>query len=606
MITLSSATLRRGPKTLINQASFTIYQGQHVGLIGRNGCGKSSLLSVLLKRLELDEGTLELPKKTTISHLEQETPNTEEPALSYVLKGDKKVSELLALEKKAHSLSDKELSTLHEEIEHFNAYLAPIKASKILAGLGFKKDEIEKPVNSFSGGWRMRLNLAKCLMMPAELLLLDEPTNHLDIEACIWLERYLKDYKGTLILVSHDRSFLDSVCSHILNHQNQCLKLYAGNYSNFERKKAEEISQQNKQFEKQQQHIKHLMSFVERFRAKASKARQAQSRLKAIEKIEQVAQANVDSPFYFNFENDFEGHGNLLELENAELGYENGAPILKNVNFQIRPGEKIALLGANGQGKSTFVKTIANDLPLLTGSRIIHHKKLKIGYFAQHQLDKLDLDKNAVEHLFQLDKNLNEQQARNYLGGYGFNNDEVFANITPFSGGEKARLALALLCYQKPNLLLLDEPTNHFDISMRQAIEFALQTFTGALILVTHDKHLIQNCIDEFYLINNQAITPFEGSIEDYEKLVLESSKDESRTKGSSQSQPDRELKQTLKKIERKLEKRQQSLKKIEEQLADDAIYDNQEALKKLLDEQKVLQDEIDALEEEWLTRHPS
>lgn len=601
MITLSNATLRRGPKTLINQASFTIYQGQHVGLIGKNGCGKSSLLSVLLKQLELDEGALELPKKIVISHLEQETPNSTDSALSYVLKGDKKVSELLELEKRANELSAKDLTTLHEEIEHFNAYLAPIKASKILNGLGFKKDEIEKEVTSFSGGWRMRLNLAKCLMMPAELLLLDEPTNHLDIEACIWLERYLKEYKGTLILVSHDRSFLDSVCTHILNHQHQTLKLYSGNYSAFEKKRAEEITLQNKQFEKQQQHIKHLMSFVERFRAKASKAKQAQSRLKAIEKIELVAQANVDSPFYFNFENDFEGHGNLLELDTATLGYDKGSPILRQVNFQIRPGEKVALLGANGQGKSTFVKTIAGDLPLLAGEKIIHHKKLKTGYFAQHQLDKLDLEKNAIEHLYELDRTLNEQSARNYLGGYGFNNDEVFANITPFSGGEKARLALALLCYQKPNLLLLDEPTNHFDITMRQAIEFALQTFTGALILVTHDKHLIQNCIDEFYLINNKSCAPYDGSIEDYEKLILESSKIEAKQKPINAKAPNRELAQQLKKIERKLENRQKKLTVIEKQLAKDSLYDDKEALEKLLSDQHSIQIEVDALEEEWL-----
>lgn len=602
MLNLQQATLRRGTKTLIDKASFTLYPGYHVGLIGKNGCGKSSLLSVILGQLSLDEGSLNCQKNITLSHLAQETPNSTETAIDYVLSGDKKAFDLLNQEKNLKDLSEKAISKLFEDIENINAYLAPVKAAKILSGLGFSESDNQKPVNAFSGGWQMRLNLAKCLMTPATLMLLDEPTNHLDLEACIWLEKYLKQLESSFILVSHDRSFLDAVCSHILNHHKGQLKLYTGNYSDFEKRLAEEISLQQKHYEKQQKHVAHLMKFVDKFRAKASKAKQAQSRLKAINKLEMVAKVQVDSPFSFHFDYEVLAKGHLITLEAANLGYDKAKPILHKADFQIAAGEKVALLGANGQGKSTFIKSLAGELALLNGDRNFNPQTLKIGYFAQHQLDKLTPGKSPIEHLFQIDEKISDKDARNFLGQFGFSNDDVFSDISPFSGGEKARLALALLCYQKPNLLLLDEPTNHFDIEMRQAIMLALQGYQGALILVTHDKFLIQNCIDSFYLIHQQKISPFDGSLEDYESLIINHSKKEKQNQKPEKNKVDnKEQKKTIQKIEKELEKSYAQLKKVDSQLALPEVYENKEKYLPLVKDQKVIQQAIEDLEEKWL-----
>ena len=509
MLVINNATLSRGNKVLLQDASVCLYEKQKIGLIGHNGCGKSSLFALILGKIGLDSGDIQLHSHLRIAHLSQQLPDSEEEALQFVLQGDDAHHALMQELLKAEASGDHaSVIRCHDQLTQSGGYAKPARAASIMAGLGFNADAQTRPVNSFSGGWRMRLSLARCLMKPADLILLDEPTNHLDMEAILWLEKFLKQSPATILLISHDRDFLDAFVTHILHLHAQQLTLYTGNYSFFEKTRAEKLALQQATYEKQQQQIEHLMSFVNRFRAKATKAKQAQSRLKMIDKIERVAQAQFDSPFSFSFLPSPKMGNPLIRCDELNAGYAASQPILKHINLILKPGDRIALLGPNGMGKSTFIKTLTGELPPLHG-KLERHTHLKIGYYAQHQLDELDITLSPVETIQALSPGTREQNIRDFVGGFDFRGTMADTPALNFSGGEKARLALAKLVWQAPNLLLLDEPTNHLDLGMRAAIELALQNYTGALILISHDRHLLKSTVDEFYLVFNQGIQPF-------------------------------------------------------------------------------------------------
>ena len=515
MLQFTDLSLRRGPRLLLSGASLTIYPGQKVGLVGANGSGKSSLFALLRGELHADTGDCSIPSGWELAHVAQHTPDSSEPAIEFVLDGDRELrhiqAELAAADAAGDGLRHGELAG---RLESIDGYGAESRAGRLLHGLGFAPGEERRPVNSYSGGWRMRLALARTLMCRSDLLLLDEPTNHLDLDAVIWLEGWLKTYRGTLILISHDRDFLDAVVGHTLHLEQGRLTLYAGNYSAFERQRAERLAQQQSAYERQQREVAHIHRFVERFRAKATKARQAQSRIKALERMELIAPAHVDSPFHFGFEAPTHLPHPLLRLDAVDAGYP-GRPILKGVGLTLTPGDRIGLLGRNGAGKSTLVKVLAGDLAPTAGRRETA-QDLKIGYFAQHQLEQLRLDESPLKHLQRLEPKTTEQALRDYLGGFGFAGDRCLGPVAPLSGGEKARLVLALLIRQRPNLLLLDEPTNHLDLEMRHALSEALQEYEGALVLVSHDRHLLRVTADTLLLVDSGGVAPFDGDLDDY------------------------------------------------------------------------------------------
>ena len=515
MLQFTDLSLRRGPRLLLSGASLTIYPGQKVGLVGANGSGKSSLFALLRGELHADTGDCSIPSGWELAHVAQHTPDSTEPAIEFVLDGDRELRhiqmELAAADAAGDGLRHGELAG---RLESIDGYGAESRAGRLLHGLGFTPGEERRPVNSYSGGWRMRLALARTLMCRSDLLLLDEPTNHLDLDAVIWLEGWLKTYRGTLILISHDRDFLDAVVGHTLHLEQGRLTLYAGNYSAFERQRAERLAQQQSAYERQQREVAHIHRFVERFRAKATKARQAQSRIKALERMELIAPAHVDSPFHFGFEAPTHLPHPLLRLDAVDAGYP-GRPILKGVGLTLTPGDRIGLLGRNGAGKSTLVKVLAGDLAPTAGRRETA-QDLKIGYFAQHQLEQLRLDESPLKHLQRLEPKTTEQALRDYLGGFGFAGDRCLGPVAPLSGGEKARLVLALLIRQRPNLLLLDEPTNHLDLEMRHALSEALQEYEGALVLVSHDRHLLRVTADTLLLVDSGGVAPFDGDLDDY------------------------------------------------------------------------------------------
>ncbi|HBC71479.1 MAG TPA: ABC transporter ATP-binding protein [Coxiellaceae bacterium] len=521
MITLQAITLQRGKKLLFDQASAAIFAKQKVGIIGVNGSGKSSLFSLLLQKISPDGGDVYVQSNIRIAYLAQEVPNTTISALQYVMDGDVELAALMQQLKKAEENHDGHLvMELHNRLYEVGGYTLESRAAKLLVGLGFRIDEQQKAVNAFSGGWRMRLNLAQVLMSRADLLLLDEPTNYLDMDAIVWLERWLQNYDGTLVLISHDRDFLDNVAQKIIYIGNLKFETYTGNYSSFERQKAEKLAQERSLYEKQQAKIEHLNKYIERFRAKASKARQAQSRMKMIERMEKVSITQIDSPFSFKFYKPKTCGAPLVSIDKAEISY--GAhKVLNGISFSLNPQDSIGILGINGAGKSTFMKTLAGVLQASAGS-IFFNKDLKIGYFAQHQIDQLDMQSSPLAHILEIDPSTREQQVRTFLGGFGFQGDVVFRPITDFSGGEKARLVLAMLIWQKPNLLLLDEPTNHLDLEMRAALTYALQDYEGALVLVAHDRYLLKATVDEFYLVNEGKVTKFDGDLDDYQKWLLD------------------------------------------------------------------------------------
>jgi ATP-binding cassette subfamily F protein 3 len=535
MLQLSQLALRRGGRLLIDGADLRIHPGQKVGLVGANGCGKSSLFALLLGELGADAGALSIPAGWQIAHVAQQTPSGERPAIEFVIDGDSELRAVQAALTRAEQADDGLLQAeLHARLDAIGGYDAESRAGRLLHGLGFAVGDERRAIASYSGGWRMRLALAQALMCRSDLLLLDEPTNHLDLDAVIWLEGWLRDYAGTLLLISHDRDFLDAVVNQVCHIERGRLKLYAGGYSAFERQRGEQLAQQQAAFERQQREIAHVKQFVDRFRAKATKARQAQSRLKALERMELIAPAHVDSPFRFNFAPpDVQPHP-LLRLEDVSAGYA-GRPILSKLDLSLTPGERIALLGPNGAGKSTLIKLMAGQLVPLAGTRT-PAQGLRIGYFAQHQMDQLRPDDSPLAHLMRLDPQRPEQQLRDYLGGFDFGGERCGEPVAPFSGGEKARLALALIIYQRPNLLLLDEPTNHLDLEMRHALSEALQEFDGALVLVSHDRHLLRITCDSLLLVHGGGVEPFDGSLDDYPAWLAAQSGSQSAAQSGAQS----------------------------------------------------------------------
>ncbi|MDR3477961.1 MAG: ATP-binding cassette domain-containing protein [Gammaproteobacteria bacterium] len=621
MITLRNITLRRGPNVLLNDVNWTIYHKQRIGIIGANGCGKSTLFSMLLNEMHADSGELELPRQLKLAHVAQETPAYAKSALDFVLDGDVELRTLQSELEVAEQQNDgQRIAVLHQQLSEADAYTANARAAQLLDGLGFNVTEQQKPVNAFSGGWRVRLNLAKALMCRSDVLLLDEPTNHLDLDAVLWLEQWLKKYDGTLLLISHDREFLDEVVDHVAHIHQQQLKLYVGNYSAFEKQRAADLMVQQATYEKQQKHVAHLQSFVNRFRAKATKARQAQSRLKAIERLELVSAVQIDSPFHFHFKEPSQCPNPLLSLEDATIAYGERI-ILSHLKFSIGPKERIALLGPNGAGKSSFIKLLAGELEIAKG-RLEIGSGLKIGYFAQHQVDKLELPESPLHHMRKLAPTTKDQDLRTYLGSFGFVGNQVLEPVQTFSGGEKSRLALALLVWERPNLLLLDEPTNHLDLEMRQALSLALQEYDGAMIIVSHDRFLVRTTVDQLMLVAEGQLKPFDGDLNDYERWLLDfrrsnekvSTDDDNNANAISRKEQrqldarERELRrpllQKMKKLEDELEKLQTENTKIETALADISLYEekNKATLQEHLLKQAKLKQQIETTESAWLT----
>lgn len=617
MLTFANVTLRRGTRVLVEDLNLTVYQGSRLGLVGANGSGKSSLFKLIVGELECDLGSVDLAGGVRMTHLRQEVPETGDSAIDFVLQGDTELTRVNAALAAAEASGEfGKVADIHEQLASIDGYSARARGEKMLAGLGFSTSDLGHPVSSFSGGWRIRLNLAQCLMAPSDLMLLDEPTNHLDIDAIVWLANYLRQYQGTLIMVSHDRDFLDDTVTEIAHIERERMRTYRGNYSLFERQRAEQLALQQTNYEKQQTKVKHMQDFVRRFRAKASKARQAQSRMKALEKMELIAPAHIDSPFEFEIAEAPKTSDPLLQLFDADLGY--GTTVLGALRFNLHPGDRIGLLGANGAGKSTLMKSLAGELPLLSGE-YLSGQNLAIGYFSQHQVDDLDLHANALMHIARISPEASEQAIRDFLGGFDFRGDKVKAKVDTFSGGEKARLTLATITWSKPNLLLLDEPTNHLDLDMCQALTIALQTFAGAMVVISHDRHLLKNTVDEFLLVDNGAVAPFEGDLDDYRDRVLGREKSSgSRPVVQSQSNPEKpakpqnpapvdrkqrqQLRTRINTIDKRLARLTGKLEEVDSLLADPAVHVRGEALD-MLREQSSLRESIAELEAEWLLK---
>ena len=620
MLNFKKISLRRGARVLFSDTTFTIHKGQKAGLTGANGVGKSSLFAVLLGQLHIDDGDFSMPPGLEIAHVAQETPAVDCSAIDYVIDGDKELRLLQQqLEQAEQNDEGLKLAELHSTLDHIGGYTAQARASRLMNGLGFSAGQEQDPVKSFSGGWRMRLNLAQALMCRSDVLLLDEPTNHLDLDAVIWLQDWLCKYPGTLLLISHDRDFLDSIADHIIHIEQNKAEIYTGNYSLFEKMRAEKLAQQQASFVKQQREIEHIQSFITRFKAQATKARQAQSRVKALERMEVIAQAHVDSPFNFSFPAPKKMPNPLLQIEQADIGYGDKV-VIKNTSLTITPGDRIGLLGPNGAGKSSLIKVLASDMQPLTG-KLKTADALNIGYFAQHQLEQLRLDECPLWHLQQLDKQATEKDLRNFLGGFDFKGDKVVENVRPFSGGEKARLVLALLVYQNPNLLLLDEPTNHLDLEMRHALSMALQDYQGAIVVVSHDRHLLRSVTDQLVLVADGKAIPFDGDLDDYRSWLTEqkralaevnteTSTNDSGVSRKEQRKNDAERRKRLKPLLNKAKKAEQAVEKyhaeqkeLEQQLADPDIYSDtkKEMLKQLLAQKVAVDNALEQAETEWM-----
>lgn len=619
MITLRKLVLRRGQHVLLQDVDWTIYHKQRIGLIGANGTGKTSLFSLLLKELSPDDGDLDIPKHIKIAHVAQETPAYEMSALDFVLDGDHELRELqLALNDAEQCHDGERIAILHEKLAIIDAYSAPSRAAQLLDGLGFHQENQTKPVSAFSGGWRVRLNLAKALMSRSDVLLLDEPTNHLDLDAVLWLEQWLEHYHGTLLIISHDRDFLDHTVDHIAHISHQNLKLYTGNYSSFEKQRAAELLMQQAAYEKQQKQIAHLQSFVDRFRAKATKAKQAQSRMKAIERMDLVCAVQTESLFQFHFKQAEQTPNPLLTLDKVKVAY-GDKTIVSNVSLSITLKDRIAILGPNGAGKSSFIKLLADELQAAQG-RYEKSPGLKIGYFAQHQVDELHLDDSPLLHLQRLAEKATELELRTFLGSFGFVGNKVLEPVQHFSGGEKSRLALALLVWQRPNLLLLDEPTNHLDLEMRNALSIALQEYEGAMLLVSHDRFLVRSTTDQLMLVAEGTLNPFEGDLNDYQKWLLDFrkqstdssvinkdkndlSRKEQRQQEAKVRENRRPLMQKIKTLESNIDKMQKEMLSMETMLADLSIYEPQhkDKLQNTLIKQVAIKKELQQLEDDWL-----
>ncbi|MDR6914412.1 ATP-binding cassette subfamily F protein 3 [Pseudomonas sp. 3296] len=619
MIRLQNLTLQRGPQRLLEDAELTLHAGHKAGLIGANGAGKSSLFALIRGELHPDSGDCFLPADWRIAHMRQEIETLERLAVDYVLDGDLRLREVqrdLAAAEAAHDGAAQ--ARLHSELDSADGYTADARARKLLAGLGFTNEQMDRPVGDFSGGWRMRLNLAQALMCPSDLLLLDEPTNHLDLDAIIWLEEWLKSYPGTLLLISHDRDFLDAVVDHVAHVDQRKITLYRGGYSAFERARAERLAQQQQAYEKQQAQRAHMESYIARFKAQATKARQAQSRIKALERMEELSAAHVDSPFDFVFRESQKISSPLIDLSDARLGYGDKA-VLEKVKLQLIPGARIGLLGPNGAGKSTLIKNLAGELEPLSG-RLTRGENTVVGYFAQHQLDSLDAKASPLLHLQRLAPTEREQTLRDFLGGFDFRGARIDEPVLNFSGGEKARLALALIAWDRPNLLLLDEPTNHLDLEMRLALTMALQEFSGAVLVVSHDRHLLKSTTDNFYLVADGKVEEFDGDLEDYARWLVDYRQrnapvnntpvNPDKTDKKAQRQAAAALRQQLAphkreadKLEAELGKLHEKLAKIDASLGDSDIYEpaRKNDLRDLLAEQARLKVREAELEESWM-----
>lgn len=621
MITLSNVQLQRGGKPLLENASATLYPGERIAVIGANGSGKSTLFQVLQGDQSLDGGTARVPANWRVAHMAQEVDAVDRQALDFVLDGDGHLRELEAELAAAQAAGDDDrVAHALGALDTYKAFEKQSQAEQLLMGLGFVVTDFSRPVSDFSGGWRVRLNLARALMSPADLLLLDEPTNHLDLHTCYWLERWLQRYPGTLLLISHDRDFMDGVATQVLSLEQQQLTLYRGNYSQFERQRSERLRLQQAQYEKQQARVAEIQSFVDRFKAKATKAKQAQSRVKMLEKMTLTAPAHVDNGYDLSIPCYDKVSDPLLSLSEVSLGY-GDRTVISQVELTLHPGMRVGLLGLNGAGKSTLVKALAGTLQPQSGE-MVRGQHLRIGYFAQHQLESLDSQASPMEHLRRLDPTVREQTFRNFIGRFGFAGERADEPVGQFSGGEKARVALALIAWQKPNVLLLDEPTNHLDLEVRDSLNFALQQYDGAVVLVSHDRYLLNNTADTFWWVNGGRVTEYSGDLEDYFQTLLKqpdklqghstaSDKESSaadkkvlRQQKAAERERLKPLLRQLKKVEGDLETAQANLAELEAQLADTTLYQEEQkvTLQKTLQAQADGRQKVDDLEQQWLT----
>jgi ATP-binding cassette subfamily F protein 3 len=620
MLKFRDVTLRRGGRVLFAGANFAVFPGQKVGITGANGTGKSSLFALLRGELHEDAGDVAVPAKWIFGHVAQETPAVDQPAIEYVLDGD---TELRAIERDIraaeHAGDGVRLATLHGEYDTQGGYTANSRAAQLLYGLGFSAAQHGGAVREFSGGWRMRLNLARALMRRSDVLLLDEPTNHLDLDAVLWLEDYLRAYPGALLLISHDREFLDRVVDAIVHIEHETLTMYTGNYSSFEQQRAAQRAGQQADFARQQREIAHIRSYIDRFKTHASKARQAQSRMKALERMELIAPAHVDTPFRFQFRDPQKIPNPLVTLEHVAAAYPQ-RPVFGAANLELVPGDRVGLLGPNGAGKSTLIKVLAGTQGVSSGKRT-EAQDVRIGYFAQHQLEQLDISSSPLQHVQRLDPRAREQDLRNFLGGFGFSGDAVMGSVEPFSGGEKARLVLALVVYQRPNVLLLDEPTNHLDLEMRHALTVALQDFGGAMVIVSHDRFLLRSVTDRWLMVADGSVQDYDGDLEEYRAWLAErrarqtqvgevgdrvdsaqARKDRKRTE-AEQRQREQPLRKKIKELEGRLESLAQRRAEIDAQLSGSDLYAgaSRDKLKELLRDQARIKSEIAETEEAWL-----
>lgn len=634
VIQLSDVTIMRGSKYLLENASASIFPGQKVGIIGRNGCGKSTLFAAIKGEIAPELGSLTVPRNFKISAVSQQTPSLDISALDYVKQGDKDLTELLAQKEKAYAENNGEkIALIEDKLGIAGAWTIDSRAKILLHGLGFAEDEMQKAVKEFSGGWRMRLNLAQALIYKSDVLLLDEPTNHLDLDTIIFLENYLKSFEGTILCISHDRDFLDTFCSHILHFESNHLVMYTGNYSDYERLRAERIKNEKANRRREEASLAHMQDFVERFRYKASKAKQAQSMLKAIDRLKLTAVTQEESPYHIKFADPERTVDIIADLKELDCGYSENDIILKKVNLMLIAGDRIGLLGRNGQGKSTLIKTLCSVLKPVHGT-VTLGKGIKIGYFAQHELDQLSGQMSALDHLRAIDHNAKEKDLRTFLGSFSFSGDKATQKVEDMSGGEQARLALAIVAYQKPNLLLLDEPTNHLDLDMREALSLALSTYKGALILVSHDRHLLEAIADKLWLIDDGNVSEFNGDLNDYQEFLNKKNREyKEKLNEKTQKQPNqnlvsekakaqtyktkeqkkleaqkrqslRPLKLEIEKLEKQMEKIKKSLADIDTTLSDLELYSKEpENVEILSIERAKLSDELDECEIAWIEK---
>ncbi|MGF1744136.1 ABC transporter ATP-binding protein [Vibrio minamisatsumaniensis] len=625
MITFSDIQLLRGGKPLLDQASATFHPGDKIGLVGKNGCGKSTLFALIKDELSIDAGSFSKPAHWEMAWVAQETPALERTAIEYVIDGDREYRGLEdQLEKAEQADQGTLVAEIHGKIETIGGYSIKARAAELLDGLGFSQEQMTWNLTQFSGGWRMRLNLAQALLCRSDLLLLDEPTNHLDLDAVMWLERWLQSYPGTLVLISHDRDFLDPIVNRIVHVENQQLNEYTGNYSSFETQRAQKLILQQAMYQKQQKQMSHMQSYIDRFRYKASKARQAQSRIKALEKMEQVLPAQFDNPFSFQFREPDALPNPIMMMDEVSAGYDDNL-ILEKIRLNLVPGSRIGLLGRNGAGKSTLIKLLSGELKQ-QGGELSYSQGVKMGYFAQHQLETLHPEETPLQHMMQIAPKHTEQQLRDYLGSFGFQGEKALDKVAPFSGGEKARLVLALLVWQKPNLLLLDEPTNHLDLDMRQALTFALQTFEGAMVIVSHDRYLLRATTDDLYLVHDRQVAPFDGDLSDYYKWLTEQqkverkeaqalapAKDNTNSAASKKEQKRKEaefrkltapLRKKLTQFEKQMDKLTQALEEAEQELSDTSLYEaeNKAKLNKVLALQASSKSQLEDVEMDWMS----